>query len=190
MAKPRKTTPPATSRAASLRAAEFPPAGAAPAAWTLIILGHHEQIRRAFARAAVAPAGGSRSSALKGLALLLTGHSLAEEAVLYPVLANAASAPDAEALYHEQALAKVQMAALEMIDPADAAWISALEEIRDAVEVHMREEEESLFPRIAALDVSHARITARYLEEFERYTRTGAVATNACWTAPPRAAVD
>lgn len=158
---------------------------AAPGDWLSLALHHHAIIRAAFERAVNAPADGSRLAAMKALALVLTGHSLAEEIVLYPVLAQRAS-KNADKVYDEQSTAKVEMAALEQIDPADDAWEAKVSEIRASVEHHMTEEEEKWFLEIKASGVNQAKLTARYKEEFDRYTRTGIIATNAAWSGPPR----
>lgn len=155
--------------------------------WMAMVLEHHAQIRTAFTRALQAPPGGGRLAAFKGLAVLLTGHSIAEEAVLYPVLSNE-DLGGADRVYDEQAAAKTGMAALECLDPASDEWTSQLEAIRSAVLEHMAEEETQHFPLIHASGVNQAKLTARYAEEFERYTRTGSVASNAAWAGPPREA--
>lgn len=161
-------------------------AAAGPGDWLCLALLHHDQIRGAFERASLAPPDGSRLVALKALAIILTGHSIAEEAVLYPVLALGAGKRGSDALYDEQSLAKVQMAALERINPADEAWLDKLTEIRTAVEEHMLEEESKWFLEIKASGANQAKLTARYKEEFDRYTRTGAIASNGVWDGPPR----
>lgn len=154
------------------------------AGWLDTALMHHSQIRSTFARALAAPAGGGRLTALKGLATLLNGHSLAEEIVLYPVLAIS-SADETDTLYTEQSHAKIEMAMLEQLDPGSDAWAAKLAEIRDAIEAHMLEEEQTLFAQIRLADVDQARLTARYHEEFDRYAHTGAPSTNAVWLPPP-----
>lgn len=153
--------------------------------WLALALQHHAQIRSAFERALAAPPGGARLAALKGLAVLLTGHSIAEEAVLYPVLRHEGVEGGNQA-YSEQSEAKVEMAALEMLDPASAEWEANLKEIQTAVLEHMAAEEAEWFPAIQAAGVNEAKLTARYAEEFERYTRTGYLAANAVWGGPPR----
>lgn len=158
------------------------PAGAAD--WLSLALLHHKQIRSAFVRALEAPAGGSRLTAFKGLAVLLNGHSVAEEIVLYPVLAME-KARNADQLYTEQSHAKVEMAALETLDPASEDWAEKLSEIRTAVEEHMQEEEARWFVAIKTSGANQAKLTARYKEEFERYTRAGSLSTNAAWDGPP-----
>ncbi len=161
-----------------------PREAAGPADWQALALLHHQQIRSAFIRALQAPPGGSRLAALKGLAVLLNGHSLAEEIVLYPVIAGE-NARGSDKVYTEQSHAKVEMAMLERLDPASDEWIAQVEAIQAAVEEHMMEEEERWFVLIKRSGANQAKLTARYKEEFERYTRTGVVATNAAWDGPP-----
>ena len=55
--------------------------------WLGMARNHHEQIEMALAAVKAASDAASRASTLKVLATLLTGHSLAEEAALYPALA-------------------------------------------------------------------------------------------------------
>lgn len=153
--------------------------------WLSLVLVHHDQIRTAFTRAAQAPAGGSRLATMKGLAVLLNGHSTAEEVVLYPVLAQAKS-KGATKPYDEQTQAKIAMAALELIDPSSDAWLDKLEEIRAAVLEHMLEEENRWFIDIKASGSNQAKLTAQYQEEFDRYTHAGSLGSNAAWGGPPR----
>ena len=157
-----------------------------PGDWLALALDHHDQIRSGFERARQAPPNGARLAALKGLAIILNGHSLAEEVVLYPALALSADNGHAELAYAEQTAAKVQMASLERIDPSSEAWLVTLEEIRAAVVEHMMHEESTWFLELKASAEVQPRLLARYKEEFERYTRTGYPATNAVWDAPPR----
>lgn len=70
------------------------------------------------------------------------------------------------------------MAALERLSPQSSDWLAQLEEIEAAVLEHMGQEETSWFLEIKESYPDQARLTARYREEFERYTRTGIVATN------------
>jgi hypothetical protein len=153
-------------------------AAAEPGDWLSLALDHHDQIRSAFEVARKAPPGGGRIAAMKGLAVVLNGHSLAEEVVLYPALAALGDVKHAEEAYAEQTDAKIQMANLERLDPATADWLDQLEQIRTAVLAHMTEEERSWFLKIKSDYDGQARLSARYKEEFDRYTRTGFVATN------------
>lgn len=151
---------------------------AEPGDWLSCALEHHDHIRAAFETARRAPPGGARVAAMKGLAVVLNGHSLAEEVVLYPALVAIDAARHAQTAYAEQTEAKIQMAALERLSPQSPDWAAQLEQIQAAVLAHMEEEESAFFPEIKESYPEQDRLTARYREEFERYTRTGIVATN------------
>lgn len=144
---------------------------ATPGDWLSMVLDHHVQIEAAFAKVRNA-APGDRRAAQKELAIILTGHSIAEESVLYPVLGEENSLGGAAMAYQEQALAKAQMAMLEQIDPSTQEYLDKLEHIRGAVAHHVFEEESNWFPRLKqeALQADQARLSERYREEFERYT--------------------
>jgi len=164
--------PVAPSRADAARAV------AEPGDWLSCALEHHDHIRAAFEAARKAPPGGARIAAMKGLAVVLNGHALAEEVVLYPALVALDAAEDAQTAYAEQTEAKIQMAELERLSPASPDWAAQLEQIETAVLAHMEQEEGSWFLEIKESYPDQAKLTARYREEFERYTRTGIIATN------------
>lgn len=139
--------------------------------WLQQILAHHRQIESAFAEALGASAPDARRRAAKELGGLLTGHSMAEETVIYPAISEHDGKGHAAMAYEEQSMAKVQMAKLEMIDPMSDEWGEKLEHIKGAVEQHVYQEESSWFPQVAenvAADES-AMLTARYREEATRY---------------------
>ena len=56
--------------------------------WLAMVIDHHRRIEVAFQSARGGADAASRRQAFKTLALMLTGHSLAEETVLYPALAE------------------------------------------------------------------------------------------------------
>jgi len=62
-------------------------AAAGDTGWLAMIIGHHEQIESAFAAVKDAGSASARQTAQKHLALILTGHSIAEESVIYPAMA-------------------------------------------------------------------------------------------------------
>jgi hypothetical protein len=144
---------------------------AAGADWLRHVLAHHEEIERAFAAVATAADANSRRRAQRWLQTLLTGHSIAEEAVLYPALALTDQKLHASAAYTEQSGAKVDTAALETLDPMSRDYLDKLEHVRAAVEHHVYEEESNWYPKLAAHGepTMHARLSARYKEEFDRY---------------------
>jgi hypothetical protein len=140
--------------------------------WLEAILDHHLQIESAFASAKAASSAEQRRAAQKKLALLLTGHSIAEEATVYPALALNGEKGHSEMAYVEQSAAKVQLAALEALDPMSQDYLDKLGHLEGAVAHHVYEEEGSRFPDLmekldATLD---AHLAARYREEYSRYT--------------------
>jgi hemerythrin superfamily protein len=137
--------------------------------WLSLALGHHHQIRSAFTEALAATDAGSRLTAMRRLALVLNGHALAEEIVLYPALAKAGEKAHASVAYGEQTTTKLQMAELERIDPGSEAWRDKLEHIQGAVLHHMFEEEGTWFLELKEKYADQDRLTLRFKEEFERY---------------------
>ena len=141
--------------------------------WLSMVLEHHRQIESAFAAVKAATDSGSRIKAQKRLALLLTGHSIAEESVLYPALVKADEEGHSTKAYTEQSAAKVQMGLLEDLPPMSQEYLDKLEHIRGAVAHHVYEEEGNWFldlkKKLPATD--QVKLTFRYHEEFSRYTR-------------------
>jgi hypothetical protein len=142
--------------------------------WLGQVLRHHEQIEALFGAVRATPDVTSRLHALKELALVLTGHANAEEAVIYPALVHFDHKSHGMAGYTEQAGAKANMGELEYLDPMSSEFLDKLEHIRGAVAHHMYEEEGDRFLDLKNLPSSdRARLTARYMEEFDRYVDPG-----------------
>jgi hypothetical protein len=110
-------------------------------------------------------------AAQKTLAVILTGHSNAEESVLYPALADADEKSHATMAYAEQAAAKTQMALLEKLPPMSQDYLDKLEHIRGAVAHHVYEEEGTWFIELKekAPAGEQTKLAHRYAEEFNRY---------------------
>lgn len=144
-------------------------AAASPGDWLSMVLDHHDEIRSAFAAGRAATGAADRTAAFKALALVLNGHSLAEELVLYPAMGQAGEKMHAAHAYLEQTTAKAQMAELENIAPSKQAWLDKWEHIEGAVLTHMFEEESDWFPTLKAKGEHQPRLGARYAEEFGRY---------------------
>jgi hemerythrin superfamily protein len=153
--------------------------------WLSMVLQQHKEIESCFAAVKAARDASSRRAAQKKLAILLTGHSNAEESVVYPTLAGPADEKGhATMAYTEQAGAKINMAILETLDPMSQDYLDKLEHIRGAVAHHVYEEEGTWFieikEKVSAAD--QAKLTQRFKEEFERYV--GSDANN--WYEPQR----
>jgi len=168
---------PAESGTDRLEARAKARASAKPGDWLSLVLDHHTRIEDAFAAVRGAPAAAARLTALKALGLILTGHSNAEESVIYPALARSGHKSHATAGYEEQAQAKVDMSELENLDPAEPEFLDKLDHIRSAVVHHMYEEEHDRFLDLKSLPVGEQeQLTRRYKEEFERYMGNEAAA--------------
>ena len=144
---------------------------AGPDDWLSLVLQHHAQIEAAFDAVGRAPDALSRRRAQKELAVLLTGHSNAEEAVLYPAMVHMGEKARATMSFTEQAGAKINLAELEYLDPMSQDYLDKLEHVSGAVRHHMYEEESSRFlelkQKVPAGD--QQMLTQRFREEFERY---------------------
>lgn len=148
---------------------------ATPGDWLDLILQHHRSIEDAFAQVKSAGDAGSRKAALKQLGTLLTGHSIAEEAAIYPALADDGEKMHASMGYEEQSAVKIQMALIEKLDPMSQEFADKLEHIEGAVAHHVYAEEGNWYIDLkekASAD-DQALLTARYTEEFERYCGKG-----------------
>jgi len=146
-------------------------AAAANCDWLRLILTHHRAIEDAFAQLAAASDANGRRRAQKWLATLLNGHSMAEEAVIYPAMALGDQKAHATTAYTEQSGAKVNLAALEGLDPMSQDYIDKCEHVRGAVLHHMYSEEDDWLVDLARTEDAslHSRLSARYAEEFNRY---------------------
>ena len=142
--------------------------------WLEQVLDHHLQIDNAFEAVRFAQEPEQRRAAQRQLAMLLTGHSMAEEAVLYPALALNDEKIKSEMSFVEQSAAKVQVAALEDLDPLSQDFLDKLEHLRGAVAHHVYEEESSRYPALLekASAVKNEMLSMRYREESARYFGT------------------
>ncbi len=146
-------------------------AAATPGDWLSTILDHHVQLEDAFERAKTESSADSRKAALKQLGIILTGHAIAKESVIYPAMDMSGEGSHADHAYNEQVMVKKEMAALEQLDPMSAEFIEKVESIRSAVAHHMVEEEGTWFPALRREPtVDQQMLTERYSEEFKRYT--------------------
>ena len=145
--------------------------------WLGLILRHHVQIEGAFAAVKAAGDLTTRLEAQKELAVLLTGHANAEEAVIYPALVHFGHKAHAMTGYTEQAGAKANLGELEYLDPMGQDYLDKLEHIRGAVAHHMYEEESDRFLDLKQIPgADQERLTQRFREEFERYVGDNSVA--------------
>ena len=162
---------PPESEETRLKARAKARASAGKGDWLAMVLNHHEQVEAAFAAVKAAADPASRVHTLKKLSTLLTGHSIAEEAALYPALAKADEKGHATKAYTEQSAAKLQLGLLEDLPPMSQEFLDKLGHIEGAVAHHVYEEESNWFldlkTKIPAAD--QVKLTQRYQEQFSRY---------------------
>ncbi|MFL6606541.1 MAG: hemerythrin domain-containing protein [Steroidobacteraceae bacterium] len=138
--------------------------------WLAMILQQHVRIEAAFDAVRRAQDANGRLAAQRELALILTGHSNAEEVVIYPALVRFGHKSHGMTGYTEHAGAKANMGELEYLDPMSRDFLDKLEHIRGAVAHHMYEEESARFLDLTKLSpAEQGRLTERYSEEFDRY---------------------
>ena len=167
------TPEPSPEKKAGARAKARAEAGGS--GWLALALDHHERIEAAFAAVAMASGEAARRAAQRQLAVLLTGHSLAEETVLYPAMVMTDHKAHSSEAYVEQSAAKVQLAELDELDPLSDDYVEKLEHLRAAVALHVHREESDWFPELrrAGDAALQAKLSRRFREEFERYMESG-----------------
>lgn len=143
--------------------------------WVGLIVEQHKTIESLIAEAKMAPDAEGRLRAVREFERVLTGHATAEEAVLYPDMAEFGGKTHAGMGYEEHAMTKIQVAKLEKLDPMSQEWAEKIDHIRSALEQHMYQEEGSWMPDLAEkLSRSDKlRLNDRFVEEFERYCGSG-----------------
>jgi hypothetical protein len=145
--------------------------------WLRLVVTHHEQIEDAFAAVHAARGAVARRRAERQLATLLTGHSVAEEAVLYPAMAAARQGAHAVAAYDAQSRFKVMLVQLATSEPESPGYEAQLAALERAVAWHILDEEGSWYPELARSGDAalQARLADRYNDVFERYMGPDAI---------------
>jgi hemerythrin superfamily protein len=136
------------------------------------ILAQHRQIEALF-QEAKQQTGPQAQATIHELALLLNGHSMAEEAVVYPEISENSGKAHAGMAYEEHAMTKVQLAALQKLEPGTRDWIEKLEHIEGAVQQHVYQEENSWLPDVIrnAPAETRQRISMEFRDYLERFDR-------------------
>lgn len=144
---------------------------AQPGDWLSQILRHHQQIEHLFTAVIAADDATTRTAAQKQLAELLTAHSIAEEAVIYPAMAAEHQIGHAGLAYQEQSAAKMEMGLLEKLDPMSEDYLDKIRHIQGAVTHHIYSEEGTWFLDLARSAPAQDQqvMGDRYAAEFARY---------------------
>ncbi len=80
----------------------------------------------------------------------LVKHAIEEENVIYPALREAGKTEQADELNAEHGYVKQFLYELENMPSTSPKWIAKVKEFRAALEKHIREEEDTLFPELRA----------------------------------------
>lgn len=76
----------------------------------------------------------------------LTKHAVEEENVVYPALAEAGHADQAHHLIEDHGQMKTYLYDLRRLSARDLEWIGRARQLWNALQAHMREEEDEIFP--------------------------------------------
>jgi Hemerythrin HHE cation binding domain len=146
-------------------------AASIPGDWLSLAVRHHQQIEAAFQAVVASSEISDRRAALQELARLLTGHAIAEEAVLYPALARCGEKRHAERAYSEQAQLKMQLANLHGLALPSVQFMDQIDAAYEQVLQHHYEEEAFWFIELLqSTPVEPQReLTQRFQQEFDRY---------------------
>ncbi len=87
-----------------------------------------------------------REMLLTKIAYALTKHAIEEENVVYPALAEHGHADQAHHAIEEHGQVKTFIYDLRRIPSTDPAWIGKARELWSAIQKHVREEENEVFP--------------------------------------------
>lgn len=88
-----------------------------------------------------------RAMQLTAIKHMITKHALQEENVIYPMIAREAGEAAGE-LNKEHGEVKAMLFELSRMDKTDPAFATTLAQLRSALDEHMHEEEEVLFPAL------------------------------------------
>lgn len=89
-----------------------------------------------------------RAMLLMNLKHMITKHAMQEENVIYPVLAQGGEDDAAKSLNSDHGEVKAMLYELGHMDKGDPAFAETLGRLRSALEEHMRQEEQELFPAL------------------------------------------
>lgn len=134
------------------------------------IIRQHKQIEQLFSDAR-SSTGESAHSTVTELAMFLTGHSTAEEAVIYPEFSSHSSKVHAAMAYDQHAMAKIELAKLQRLHPGSKEWRQKLGQIESAVQQHIYQEESSWLPdviRFGPID-ERRRMSVAFRDHFDRF---------------------
>ena len=151
-------------------------ATAEPGDWFSMILDHHLLLEDAFAATKTAGDAASRTAALKKLGIILTGHAIAEESVVYP----SASIVQGYQPFNVQTRDGQSYSGLLVRQTTDAVWLRGADQAEVKVDAQriasMTESTVSLMPQglDATLSRDEFRDLLAYLQSLKRLSSAAA----------------
>lgn len=108
-----------------------------------------------------------RTALLTHLKHALGKHAFTEENVIYPALRAWGDKADADKLNHDHGYVKQYLFELDAIDKGSSKFLAEVGDFRAALEAHVREEEDSIFPPLhkALGKEGNAKVTAQANKE-------------------------
>lgn len=91
-----------------------------------------------------------RAFLLMQLKHALSKHAFQEENVIYPALRDHDEREEADHLNHDHGYVKQFLYELTMLPKSSSAWLPKVREFRSALEKHVQEEEDTIFPQLRA----------------------------------------
>jgi len=91
-----------------------------------------------------------RATLLMNLKHMLAKHAMEEENAVYPAMRDAGEAEAADHLNNDHGYVKQYLYDLTTMPKDSPGWIAKIRQFRADLEKHMREEEDTLFPRLKA----------------------------------------
>ena len=116
--------------------------------WVEALAAEHRTVEKAFEALLKTTDGEApkRELLLTKIAYALTKHAIEEENVIYPALSEGGYADQARHLIEDHGQAKTFIYDLRRISSADPTWIDQARQLFTALQTHMREEEDQIFP--------------------------------------------
>ncbi|HEY8555563.1 MAG TPA: hemerythrin domain-containing protein [Burkholderiales bacterium] len=112
----------------------------------------HDEVRQLFKQCESQGAKEGAKKVFQELARNLAVHAKLEEALFYPRLEDEKAVSDlVEEAYEEHEAVEELLAEMASMSPQDEAWAEKLEELKQNVEHHVKEEEGELFPKAAKI---------------------------------------
>jgi len=112
----------------------------------------HDEVRQLFKKCESQGAKEGAKKMFQELARNIAVHSKLEETLFYPRLENEKAVSDLiEEAYEEHHAVEELLAEMASMSPQDEAWAEKLEELKQNVEHHVKEEEGELFPKAAKI---------------------------------------